>query len=59
MFKLYFIKKKMLSLTIPKKINIIINEDYITIEGPLGIKKKKEKLQFDDSNDDVDTDWEN
>jgi hypothetical protein len=41
----------MLSLNIPKNINIIVIEDYILIEGPLGsIKKKKSKnmiLYFD------------
>lgn len=41
----------MLSLNIPKNINIIVIEDYIQIEGPLGsIKKKKSKnmiLYFD------------
>lgn len=31
----------MLSLNIPKKINIEITENWIKIEGPLGIKKKK------------------
>ena len=38
----------MLSLNIPKKIKINISEEYIIIEGPLGIKKKKKSkdLQF-------------
>ena len=31
----------MLSLNIPKKIKINISEEFIIIEGPLGIKKKK------------------
>lgn len=31
----------MLSLNIPKKINIVVKEDFLLIEGPLGIKKKK------------------
>lgn len=31
----------MLSLNIPKKINIEITDNWIKIEGPLGIKKKK------------------
>jgi hypothetical protein len=31
----------MLSLNIPQQIQIKITEDYIIIEGPLGIKKKK------------------
>jgi hypothetical protein len=33
----------MLSLNIPKKINIVVKEDFLLIEGPLGIKKKKIK----------------
>jgi hypothetical protein len=37
----------MLSLNIPKTINIIIFEKYILIEGPLGsLKKKKSKEMF-------------
>ena len=37
----------MLSLNIPKKINIIVFENHIVIEGPLGhIKKKKSKNMF-------------
>lgn len=43
----------MLSLNIPKKVNIIINEEFLLIEGPLGIKKKKKskniQLIFDKS----------
>ena len=41
-----FYKKKMLSLKIPAKINIIINENFIIIEGPLGSKKKKKSRIF-------------
>jgi len=37
----------MLSLNIPKKINIIIFEKHIIIEGPLrNLKKKKAKQMF-------------
>ena len=43
----------MLNLTIPKKINVEINEEWIKIEGPLGVKIKKKskdlKLIFDKS----------
>lgn len=42
---------KMLKLNVPAKINIEIFEDYILIQGPLGIKKKKKsktlELVFD------------
>jgi len=36
----------MLSLNIPQQIKIQITEDYIIIEGPLGIKKKKKIKRF-------------
>lgn len=37
----------MLSLNIPKKINIIVNEDFLLIEGPLGTKKKKKSKNIE------------
>ena len=41
----------MLSLNIPKNINILLNENWIEIKGPLGIIKKKKsnliKISFD------------
>ena len=41
----------MLSLKIPKDINILINENWIEIKGPLGIIKKKKsnsiKITYD------------
>lgn len=41
----------MLSLIVPKKVNIIVNDEWIKIEGPLGQKQKKKsktlKIIFD------------
>lgn len=37
----------MLSINIPKKIKITLTEDWIIIEGPLGIKKKKKSKKIE------------